>query len=52
MRVILLSIILAIMLWALVFISKIDGQAKADCSMADFHPDYTTAMKQRCRGLK
>ena len=52
MRVIRLSIILAIMLGALVFLAKIDGQAKADCSIADFHPDYTTAMKERCRGLK
>ena len=34
------------------FLATLDGRAKADCSMAEFSPDYTTAMKARCRGLR
>jgi hypothetical protein len=52
MRLFRLSAILAVILGALVLLSKVDGRAKVDCSLADFHPDYTTAMKERCRGLK
>lgn len=52
MRLIRLSVILAAMLGGLVLLSRVDAPAKADCSFADFHPDYTADMKARCRGLK
>lgn len=52
MRIFRLALILAMMLIGLVSLAKYDAPARADCSMADYHPDYTTAMKERCRGLR
>ena len=49
---VLITAVILLVLVPLSFLATLDGRAKADCSMAEFSPDYTTAMKERCRGLK
>jgi hypothetical protein len=48
-----LFVILAVFWGAVIFMARADPQRemRADCALAEFHPDFTPEMRKQCREL-
>lgn len=52
LEVIVASAIWMLILYALITLSPKEEGRFVNCGMAEFHPDYTTEMRQQCRVLR
>ena len=42
----------SVLLLATAMYAGMRGEAKIDCSLAEFHPDFTAQMKEKCRNAR
>jgi hypothetical protein len=46
------TIVAVTLAWVIWLVTPSEGYRVYDCSLAEFHPDYPTAVREECRRLR